>query len=73
MPKPRTPKRYRCRFCGIVLPAWYDVPGEPNGTMLFQHMSQAHHNELRPFRDRIERTDDITRIILEAYEEVEEN
>jgi rubredoxin len=26
-----SPKRYRCRFCGFILPAWYPVPGEVNG------------------------------------------
>jgi hypothetical protein len=31
------PRRYRCRFCGSILPAWYPVPGEPNGAMRLKH------------------------------------
>ena len=54
MPKPRTPKRYRCRFCGVTLPAWYAVPGEPNGAMLLHHMSQSHPAELRPYLAQME-------------------
>jgi hypothetical protein len=35
-----TTRRYR--FCGVVLPAWYPVPGEPNGAMLLTHMAQSY-------------------------------
>jgi hypothetical protein len=48
------PRRFRCRCCGIVLPAWYAVPGVPNGAMLLQHMSQSHPAELRPYLVQME-------------------
>jgi hypothetical protein len=42
MTSPRPQKRYRCRFCGAVLPAWLPVAREPNGSMLLHHLSQQH-------------------------------
>jgi hypothetical protein len=64
-------RHFRCRFCGVTLSAWYPVPGEPNGTVLFHHMSQSHPAEVRRYRDQMRRTEDITRIIVQAYEVVE--
>ena len=68
-----TSRRYRCRFCGVVLSAWFPVPGEPDGAMLFNHVAQAHPAELAPFLDQMHTTDDITPVILQAFEEVEES
>jgi hypothetical protein len=70
MPKPRTRPRYRCRVCGIVLPAWYPVPGTPNGAMLLHHMSQSHPVELRPYLAAMAAGADITATIVRAYDEV---
>ena len=72
MPKRRPPRRYRCRYCGVVLPAWYAVPGVPNGAMLLQHMSQSHPAELKPYLAQMERGEDITAVIVRAYEAVVE-
>jgi hypothetical protein len=58
--------RYRCRFCGAVLPAWYPVPGEPNGAMLLHHLGAMHPTEVGPYLDRM-RTECITTVALEAY------
>jgi hypothetical protein len=67
-----TPRRYRCRYCDVTLPAWYAVPGEPNGAMLLQHMSQSHPVELRPYLAQMASGDDITAVIVQAYDVVEE-
>jgi hypothetical protein len=67
-----TRRHYRCRFCDIVLPAWYDVPGEPNGAMLLHHMSQSHPAELKPFLAQMQTTDDITPAIVPAFEVIED-
>jgi hypothetical protein len=42
-------RRFHCRFCEAVLPAWYAVPGEPDGAMLLHHMSPSYPAELRPY------------------------
>jgi hypothetical protein len=72
MPKPRPPQRYRCRCCGIVLPAWYAVPGAPNGAMLLQHVSQSHPVELRPYLAQMAGGNHITAVIVQAYEVVDD-
>jgi hypothetical protein len=71
MPKPRPRHRFRCRFCGVPLPAWYPVPGEPDGAMLLQHMAQSHPARLAPLLNQMHTTDDITPVIVQAYEVVE--
>jgi hypothetical protein len=65
-----THRRYRCRCCDVILPAWYAVPGVPNGAMLLQHMSQSHPAELTPYLAQMEAADDITAIIVQAYDVV---
>lgn len=67
-----THRRYRCRCCEAVLPAWYPVTGEPNGAMLLHHIAQAHPAELRPYLDQRHTTDDIAPVIVQAFEAVEE-
>jgi hypothetical protein len=66
------PKRYRCRYCGAVLPAWYPVPGSPNGAMLLQHLSALHPDKVTYYLDQM-RTDDDHDRVVEAYEELEES
>jgi hypothetical protein len=61
----------RCRVCGVVLPAWYPVPGAPNGALLLTHLSQAHPAELGRYLDQMHTTDDITPVIVQAFEEVD--
>jgi hypothetical protein len=63
------PRRYRCRCCDVILPAWYAVPGVPNGAMLLQHMSQSHPAELRPYLEQMQHTEDIATVIVQAYAE----
>ncbi|HEX9872522.1 MAG TPA: hypothetical protein VGC99_28780 [Candidatus Tectomicrobia bacterium] len=31
-------RRYRCRVCGLVLPAWLPAAQRPNGAMLLPHL-----------------------------------
>jgi hypothetical protein len=47
--------RYRCRSCGIELPAWFPVAKRPEASMLLEHLSQPHpHQVWRYLRDRIQ-------------------
>jgi hypothetical protein len=67
-----TRSRFKCRFCGVTFSAWIRVPGEPAGVRLLHHMSQSHSAELRPYLAQMEVSDDITSVIVQAYEAVEE-
>jgi hypothetical protein len=68
-----TRKRFKCRFCGLELPAWLPVFKAPNGTMLLTHLSQRHRAEV-PVKRLLERmrTEDIATVAAEAFEVVEE-
>jgi hypothetical protein len=46
--------RYRCPFCGHVLPAWLPVTQRPNGAMLLHHLSQSHPDQVGPYLRRME-------------------
>jgi hypothetical protein len=63
---PRT--RYRCRYCGVLLPAWLPVAKQPDGAMLLHHLGDAHPTEAGPYLDRMQTTDDIGPVAAEAYE-----
>lgn len=67
----RPPRRYRCRFCGLILHAWYPVLRRPNGAMLRPHLLESHRAASRPYVARMRTHDDIGRIAAEAYEVVE--
>jgi hypothetical protein len=62
--------RYRCRRCGRVLHAWLPVLGEPDGARLLQHLSQAHPGEVGAYVARMQTDEDITPVVLEAFEGV---
>jgi hypothetical protein len=64
-------KRYRCRYCGRVLPAWLPVAKRPNGAMLLAHLGQQHPDQRGPSLERM-RTEDSATVAAEAYEVVEE-
>ena len=67
----RPQKRYRCRICGHLLPAWLPVSREPNGAMLLHHLSQQHPAEAKAYLARMHRTDDISSpVAAEAFEVV---
>jgi hypothetical protein len=71
MSQPQRSRRYRCRFCGVTLPAWLPVAKRPDGAMLLYHLSQQHPDEIGPYLERM-RTEDIG-MVAEAYEVVEED
>jgi hypothetical protein len=64
-------KRYRCRSCGVELPAWLPVFQEPDGAMLLDHLSAMHPDQVRQYLDRMPTDDDHDRVVVEAYEVVE--
>jgi hypothetical protein len=70
---PTLPKRYRCRFCGTILPAWLPAAKRPNGAMLLTHLSQHHRAEVavKALLERM-RTEDIAQVAAQAYEVIEE-
>jgi hypothetical protein len=63
-------KRYRCRFCGLELPAWLPVPKRPEASMLLYHLGQQHLEEVRPYLQRME-TECIDAVLNELYEMIE--
>jgi hypothetical protein len=63
-----TRKRFKCKFCGVELPAWLDVFQEPDGAMLLAHLSQRHYAESRAYVHRMRTTEDISPIAAEAFE-----
>jgi hypothetical protein len=42
-------KRYRCRVCGLELPAWLPVAKRPEGSMLLYHLGQRHLDQAGPY------------------------
>jgi dissimilatory sulfite reductase (desulfoviridin) alpha/beta subunit len=67
-----TGRRYRRRCCGVVLSAWYAVSGVPDGAMLLGHMTRTHPAEVGRFLDQMHTTDDITPVIVQTFEAVDE-
>jgi hypothetical protein len=65
-----TRKRFKCRFCGHVLPAWLPVAKRPDGAMLLYHLGQHHPDQVGPYLDRM-RTECIATVAAEAHEVVE--
>ena len=61
-------KRYRCRYCGAILPAWLPVAKRPEGSMLLYHLSQQHPDEVGPYLDRMAADEDIGTVAAEACE-----
>jgi hypothetical protein len=68
----RPRQRFRCRFCGVVFSAWLSAPGEPDGAMLLGHLDQRHPDRVGACLDRM-RTEDITTVVVEAFEVIEED
>jgi hypothetical protein len=60
-------RRYRCRFCSALLPAWFPVAKRPNSAMLLYHLGQDHIKEARPYLRRME-TESINRVLAELFE-----
>jgi hypothetical protein len=70
---PRRPqKRYRCRLCGLELPAWLPVLKQPDGSILLHHLGNSHRAEVGAYLERIRTMADVGPVAAEAYEVVEE-
>jgi len=67
-----TRKRFKCRFCGAVLPAWLPIAKRPEGSMLLYHLGQQHPDQVGPYLERM-RTAYIATVAAEAFEVVEED
>jgi hypothetical protein len=67
-----TYKRFKCRFCGAVLPAWYRVHPAPNYAMLLGYLSQAHPDQVARYLEQMRGTEDMCEVVAEAFEVVEE-
>jgi hypothetical protein len=65
-------KRYRCRYCGAVLPGWLPVAKRPDGAVFLNHLSAMHPEELRPYLACMA-TEDIATGAVECYDMVEES
>jgi hypothetical protein len=63
-------KRYRCRYCGAMLPAWLPVAKRPEGSMLLYHL-QRHLDQVGPYLRRME-TECLDRVVVELFELVED-
>jgi hypothetical protein len=64
-----TPTR---RYGGAELPAWLPHFQAPGGAMLLYHFSQAHPDEVGTYLDRMPTDDDHDRVVVQAYEVVED-
>jgi hypothetical protein len=69
----RSSKRYRCRFCGLILPAWLTAAKQPNGAMLLHHLSQRHPDHVGQYLDQMHTDEDHDPVIVQAYEVVEDD
>jgi hypothetical protein len=65
-------KRYRCRSCGALLPAWLPVAQRPEASMRLYHLSQHHPDQVGPYLQRME-TACITTVVVQAFEVDGEN
>jgi hypothetical protein len=73
MTPPRPSKRYRCRACDVLLPAWLPVAKRPNGAMLLHHLSAMHPDQVQPYLDRMRTVEEIAPVAAAAFEVVEES
>jgi hypothetical protein len=62
-------RRYRCRVCNCILPAWLPVAMRPDSAMLLYHLSQQHPDQVGPYLERMQ-TECIATVVAEASEVV---
>jgi hypothetical protein len=65
-------RRSRCQSCGAERPAWLPGFNEPNGAMWLDHLAQQHADQVGASLDRMPTDDDHDRVVVEAYEVVED-
>jgi hypothetical protein len=66
-----TSNRFKCKFCGSLLPAWLPVAKRPEGSMLLYHLGQHHPDQVGPYLERM-RTECIATVAAAAYAMVED-
>jgi hypothetical protein len=66
-------RRYRCRYCGAVLPAWLPVAQAVDGAMLLRHLGLQHPDQVGAYLDRMRHDEDIAAVAAEGFEVVEED
>ena len=66
-----TRKRFKCRFCSVLLPAWLPVAKRPEGSMLLYHLGQHHPDQVGPYLEPM-CTEDIATVAAAAYAMVED-
>ena len=67
----RVSRRYRCRYCGLELPARLPVAKRPEASMRLYHLGQHHPEEVGPYLRRME-TECIDAVLSELFEMVED-
>jgi hypothetical protein len=65
-----TRKRFKCRFCGAMLPGCLPVAQRPDGAMLLSDLWQSHPGQVGPYLELM-RTECIATVAAEAYAVVE--
>jgi hypothetical protein len=45
-------QRYRCRWCGLELPAWLPVAKRPEGARRLYRLGQHHPGQVGPYLAR---------------------
>jgi len=62
-----THTRFKCRFCGAVLPAWLPVVKRPNGAMLLYHLGQNHPDRVKAYLDQMPSDENHDRVVVQAF------
>jgi hypothetical protein len=63
-----TRQRYRCIYCGVLLPGWLAWAKAPESAILLGHLSQQHSDQVGVYLDRMRGSEDLGAIAAEAYE-----
>ena len=72
MSQPQPTKRFTCRFCRHVLPAWLSVAQEPDGAMPLGHLGRQHPTEIGALLAQMRTTEDIAPMAAQAFEVTED-
>jgi hypothetical protein len=67
----RSTQRYRCRYCGVLLPAWLPAARRLDGALLLGHLAQDHPDQVGAYLDQMPTDDEHDRVVVQAYEVVE--
>jgi hypothetical protein len=65
-------RRYRCCYCGQLLPVWLPAAQAVDGAMLLDHLGQQHPDQVGAYLDQMPTDDDHDRVVVQAYDVVED-